>query len=326
MKRIAIIGAGLFGLALGQKISKKAEVFIFEKARGVGGRMSTRYADPFSFDHGAQYWTVQTKEFQNFLAPLMNSVVGKWKGRIITLEKGKPAVKNISESSYFVGTPNMSSLCKHLALGLNIETQCEVTSIKANNEKKWHVIRSTDKSLGVYDMVISTAPPPQTLNLFSDYLPTNHIISKAKFDSCFSLMIGINKPWDKDWIAANVHNSPIQSIGVNSTKPGRNHYITCLVVHSDSKWTKANLHRNIEEVKNLLLKELATLIMLDITDFSYISIHRWLYSRIQPLENIGYFVDFNLGLCAVGDWCATSNIEEIWFCAEKIGDFLVSKI
>jgi renalase len=326
MKKIAIIGAGLSGLVLGKYLSKKADVSIFEKARGVGGRMSTRYVDSFIFDHGAQCWTAKTKLFQHFLAPLMDSVVAGWKGSIITLEKGSLAIKNISESNYLVATPHMNSLCKHLALDLNIETQCEVTNIKSNKDNKWHVMSRSDRDLGVYDVVISTAPAPQTLNLFSHYIPEDHIIRKAKFDSCFCLMIGINKPWDRDWIAADVRHSPIQWISVNSTKPGRRHDVTCLVVHSEAAWTEANLYRDIQEVEAFLLKELSALITLDITNISYISTHRWLYSRLKSFCNSTAYIDFNLGLCATGDWCVTSNIEDIWCNAEKIGGFLVSKI
>lgn len=56
-QKIAIIGAGLSGVLLGQSLSPMADVTIFEKSRGVGGRMCTRYADPFYFDHGTQFFT-----------------------------------------------------------------------------------------------------------------------------------------------------------------------------------------------------------------------------------------------------------------------------
>lgn len=51
-KRIAIIGAGSSGLTLAQQLKEYADVVVYEKACGVGGRMSTRYVDPFYFDHG----------------------------------------------------------------------------------------------------------------------------------------------------------------------------------------------------------------------------------------------------------------------------------
>lgn len=41
MKRIAIIGAGLSGLVLARQLASNADITVFEKARGVGGRMST---------------------------------------------------------------------------------------------------------------------------------------------------------------------------------------------------------------------------------------------------------------------------------------------
>lgn len=44
-KRIAIIGAGFGALTLANRLHPKAAVTLFEKARGLGGRMSTRQAE-----------------------------------------------------------------------------------------------------------------------------------------------------------------------------------------------------------------------------------------------------------------------------------------
>lgn len=44
-----------------------AEVKIFEKARGVGGRMSSRTKDNFNFDFGAQFFIAKNPDFKNFL-------------------------------------------------------------------------------------------------------------------------------------------------------------------------------------------------------------------------------------------------------------------
>ena len=45
--KVAIIGAGLSGLSAAHLLNNHANISIFEKARGVGGRMSTRQADSF---------------------------------------------------------------------------------------------------------------------------------------------------------------------------------------------------------------------------------------------------------------------------------------
>ena len=68
MTRIAIIGAGLSGLTAADSLKDYAEITIFEKARSVGGRMSNRRAEPYFFDHGAQYFSAKTDEFKAFIA------------------------------------------------------------------------------------------------------------------------------------------------------------------------------------------------------------------------------------------------------------------
>ena len=53
-KRVAIIGAGMAGLAAARLLREAgAGCMIFDKSRGLGGRMATRRAGDFSFDHGS---------------------------------------------------------------------------------------------------------------------------------------------------------------------------------------------------------------------------------------------------------------------------------
>ena len=73
MRRVAVIGAGLSGLAA-RELSESSEVTVFEKSRGYGGRMATRYGGDFEFDHGAQFFTARSAEFQEFLEPLIPGV------------------------------------------------------------------------------------------------------------------------------------------------------------------------------------------------------------------------------------------------------------
>ena len=55
---IAIIGAGITGLACAQRLKEAGlKSVIFDKGRGIGGRVATRRIDGMQFDHGAQYVT-----------------------------------------------------------------------------------------------------------------------------------------------------------------------------------------------------------------------------------------------------------------------------
>ena len=63
--KIAIIGSGIAGLSAARELRQNGvDVYLYEKSRGVGGRMSTRYAGDWEFDHGAQYFTAQDEDLK----------------------------------------------------------------------------------------------------------------------------------------------------------------------------------------------------------------------------------------------------------------------
>jgi predicted NAD/FAD-dependent oxidoreductase len=78
---IGIIGAGIAGLTAGRMLSKAGhDVTIFEKSRGYGGRMATRYAGKdlkLKLDHGVSYFSAHSPEFQEFSAELLEKKIIK---------------------------------------------------------------------------------------------------------------------------------------------------------------------------------------------------------------------------------------------------------
>ena len=73
--RVAIIGAGFSEVVLGQELQKSEEVRIFEKARGCGGRMSTRCIADFAFDHGLQCFSAHRKSGDGIIIFLMLNLI-----------------------------------------------------------------------------------------------------------------------------------------------------------------------------------------------------------------------------------------------------------
>ena len=62
---------------------------LVEKARGPGGRMSTRRIDELRFDHGAQYFTARDADFRRQVARwLKEGTVQRWRARIGVANRG----------------------------------------------------------------------------------------------------------------------------------------------------------------------------------------------------------------------------------------------
>jgi renalase len=319
MKRIAIIGAGISGLVIAKDLSQKYEVVVFEKARGIGGRMSTRHAEPFDFDHGAQCFTARSKAFQNFIRTYFDKgIINEWKGKVVNLELGKKETERLWFETHFVASPNMNSLCKDLAKGLDIRFSCEISPLGEKTDKYWSLFDNQGVMLGNFDMIISTAPPEQTVKLFSQHLLPDNPLFSITMQGCYALMLGFNQVWDKPWISAKVRDNPIKWVSVNSSKPLRNNKVTSLVIHSRNDWSEAHIDNDLDLVKDFLMQQFSKVTEINPNKADYVSLHRWRYAIVAKTEKSGGYIDDKIGLYATSDWCATSRIEEAWLHAKSL--------
>jgi predicted NAD/FAD-dependent oxidoreductase len=323
--RIAIIGAGLSGVILGQELQEISAVKIFEKSRGCGGRMSVRYAENFAFDHGAQFFTAENENFKKFLRPFLElNVVSQWMGKVISF-KSNEVIAEKSEESYLVPSPNMNSLCKKMADGIDISLGVEIAPIFLKDADGWHLKDKSGNHLGVYDFVISTAPLFQTKNLFAN-LDLNLEAKGVVMLPSFATMIGFNQKLNLDWIFAEVEDEVVKSISFNSSKPGRDKNVSCFVIHSAESWSIEHLENDVSNVEKVLVKKFEDLTRISCNKADYISTHRWRYALSCNSQKSEPFFDENLKIGATGDWVFGSKIEDVYLAAENLAHLIKSKI
>ena len=205
MIKIAIIGAGLSGITFAHLLQDYADITLFEKARGVGGRMSTRRAEPYFFDHGTQYFTARTQRFQDFIQILIGKgIIERWNARYVKFIGNQIIEKRnwLDEEPRYVGVPGMSYIAKFLAQGLNIHCNKRITSL--NRQGTWQLIDEEGQQSQGFDWVICTAPPPQAVDLLPDSFKYHADIQVIKMRSCFSLMLGFEQNITLDFEAAHV--------------------------------------------------------------------------------------------------------------------------
>lgn len=326
-KRIAIIGAGISGLTLAQNLKDHADVLVFEKSRGVGGRMSTRYAEPFYFDHGTQFFTARSKAFQGFIAPLISKgSIAEWKGKVVTYQADKTLKDRLWFEPHYVAVPHMNSLGKHLAEGIDVRLSTEVAPLGEKHADGWQLFNKEGAALGVFDWVICTAPPLQTVNIFQTVLPNDSLLHQAKLQGCFTLMIGFHAAWTKPWIAAKVHENPIEWIAVNSTKRGRNKELTAIVVHSRNDWADQHIEDDLKQTQDYLIRQFESVTGIACDKADYLSLHRWKYAIALENEKTRYHLDSQQCIAATGDWASASRIEAVWMSAVSLANDIIKII
>ena len=274
-----IVGAGLAGLLAALVLEEAgSQVTLLEAAAQVGGRMASCRIEPgeeesATFDHGAQYFTVRERQFQEWVSRwLAEGVVEQWSKGFVTPDAsayrdGHPRYR---------GKPTMAAVPQYLAQSLDVRLERPVVSV--TYEAGWHVTTATGE-LHRAPALILTPPVPQSLVLLAEgdlSLPeeAGQALARIDYDPCFAVMAVLSGPsaipapgglWPGgqmiSWMADN------QQKGI-STLPA-------VTIHGSPEFSNAHFDDPPDEVARLLLREAAP--WLGSTVVTY-QIKRWRYS------------------------------------------------
>ena len=144
MAKIAVIGAGLSGLIAARELSASGhQPVVYEKSRGVGGRLATRRVGMARLDHGAQFFTVRGEAFRSLVdEALAAGAVKEW-CRGFGEEDGYPRYR---------GADGMTSFTKWLAAGIDIRLGTRIEDLRSVSA----------------DAYVISAPIPQALDLVAN--------------------------------------------------------------------------------------------------------------------------------------------------------------
>jgi photolyase PhrII len=305
--RVAVVGAGLAGLTAARVLSDQGhEVVVVEKARGPGGRMSTRRAGDYRFDHGAQYFTARDPRFQrHVLAWRERGLVESWDARIATVgpapEKGRQA-----ETQRFVAVPGMNAVCAEMASELS---DCRFgwrLESAACDDGTWRLEADNGEHLAA-DALVLTAPPDQAGPLLGDR-EISRVLDTIDMQPCWAVMAVFDRPLFADWDAAFVNEGPLSWVSGQANRPGRPS-AQAWVLHASPEWSKEHLEDEAEEVVEALLGAAGDLPIARSVTAEWTAAHRWRYAlAARPLDSGAlWFPDRRLALA--GDWCHGSRIE-----------------
>jgi renalase len=324
---VAVIGSGISGLACARTLHDRGyAVFVFEKSRGVGGRMATRRTeDGLKFDHGAQYFTVRDERFERHVKGwLEQGVVAPWHGKIVSLCDGE-VTESHNDTKRFVGTPGMNSVCKALATGLDIRFQTRVASIDRDSGR-WHLQCEHGISLGSVDAVVTSAPSPQSATLLQQVPELQQQAVSCDMQGCWAAMLAFPEPLGLSYDAAFVQHSPLAWIARNYSKPQRDAGSECWVLHASPTWTASCLDDDQTVVLSKLLEHFWMATRAKPHSPRYAAAHRWRYA-IPPSPLLSPFLfDSALHIGACGDWCGGPRVEGAFLSGLAIADCISTSV
>ncbi len=316
---VAVVGGGMAGMTAARMLANQnADVTVFDKSRGTGGRMSTRRQDDLWFDHGAQYFTTKDERFTRFVESWIDAgVAGRWRGRIGQVNTVGNIVDRSDDRVRYVGIPGMNAVVRHLVDALKSHGEVRLGSrvVAAHfAEGRWLLRDDSNVDLGMFDAVIVALPAPQAADLLVHSPALRGQALSARMRPCWSAMASFDArmPTDFDGIfvnlASSLDNASLSWIARDSSKPQRPLRETW-VLHASPDWSEANIERDKSEVANELLGAFFEVLGIPSVPTMTLEAHRWRFANTDQRTNQGCLFDAERLIAACGDWAHGGRVE-----------------
>lgn len=305
--RIAIVGAGMAGLACADAlVGYGYDISLFDKARGPGGRMSTRrIATPLgeaSFDHGAQYFTVRDTHFKQ--------VVADWSLR--GLARRWP----LAGRDAWIGVPGMNAVIRDMARGHDTRYGQTVQGA-ARTGRGWR-LAGEHLETECFDAMLLALPAEQAATLLGpiDLAMARHAVM-ARSQPCWTGMFAFAERLLTDSLILR-NTGLIGWAARNSAKPGRDGP-EAWVVQATGSWSAAHLEDPPAQVEARLLAAMGAALDLDMARPIASAAHRWRYAMSRGLGE-GALWNAQIGVGACGDWLLGPRVESAWLSGRALAE------
>lgn len=248
---VLVIGAGLSGLMAAQALQNQGlTVTVLDKGRSVGGRLATRRIGPGRADHGAQFFTARTPEFQARIdAWLEAGLVYRW-----STGWSDGSLESTPPDGYprYVVQGGMNRLAKHLAQSLDTRVGVQITAVFSPTETGWQAQTAQGQTLSGRALLL-TPPVPQSLALLDAGYPALTVpdrlaLEQIEYAPCLAGLFQVDGPVRLPKPGAIQRpDAPISWIADNRRK-GISPEATIVTVHAGPAYSRTNWRRPDTEI------------------------------------------------------------------------------
>lgn len=339
---VAIIGAGLSGIACAQQLTAAGyRVCILDKSRGLGGRMATRrvsrpaISKVVRVDHGLRYWQPRTKELQALTQKLLaEGVLMPWQVRAYEIrQRGLlTPVAQTAEDRKYVATAGMSAIAKFLTQdftpGENLLTDHRAVSL-SHRGSHWQIECQSGAVVRAERCAIAI-PAPQAVVLLhscveaaglpddlSDRL-TKAIdsLNAVTYFPCLSVLAGYSSRHRHDmgeldpngWMVTDYAGTSTDWTGLDSSKRQQADS-PVIVIHSKAAFAQQYIDTgDLQPAASVLLRANARKFAEWIAQPEWFQVHRWRYAQVNSAYPDASLAIGNTLVCG-GDWCMPAQAE-----------------
>jgi predicted NAD/FAD-dependent oxidoreductase len=170
MTGVAIVGAGAAGAGVASALDGTADVTVFEKSRGVGGRAATRRKHGCRYDHGANY----VKDGDPRVAELIGETLDAEglidvEEPIWTFDSAGSVSRGRGDDGHkWTYREGITQLAKRLfdRTDATVELETRIEGIERTGGT-WALTDAEGDDRGVFDRLVLTPPAPQTAALLA---------------------------------------------------------------------------------------------------------------------------------------------------------------
>jgi len=308
---LLIVGAGLAGLALARDATQAGRrVQVLDKSRGVSGRAGTRRialddGREARLDHGARYFTARHDRTRALAEEgLRLGWLREWTHSVSEWRDGTVTTPPASFPRY-APLQGMSTLGHHLARGLSVTPQADVTHLQRAGGG-WRVHPREGATWNAPRLVLNL-PAPQVLPLLEGVevgeLGAGEAVQevqRVRYDPCWAAGVVLAGDLAADWRALKVQGHPILDWAAREHTKREAGHPPALMLHATPDWTRRNLERSPEDVLPELLAA-AREVLGDFTALHAFA-HRWRYSTPTVRVPGPAYWDPARALGWCGDW------------------------
>jgi hypothetical protein len=309
--RAGIVGAGIAGASCAGTLAAAGwEVDVFDKARGAGGRLSTRRLEQGWATMGSPFISAKRDPFRS---QLRDWVRQGWlvpvRGDVLHGRANKSWAK-VPLQNHHTPLIEPSQIVRQLMGNARLHTASRVTTIRPRT-----IILENGQTMGDYDCVICSVPVPQAVPLL-EALPRLHDrLGEVRYRPIWSFLMRWEGGPAADVIKFDDH---LIDLAVRQPTGGEGLW----AVHSSHEFAETYLEASAMEASTRAASALMGLLGLP-WPVDVEASHLWRYAK--PETSIGGFWlgDRENRVALIGDGIAGAGVERAWESGMRLAQSLI---